>query len=86
MVFMMFVSGIFWDIRDITNTEAVDALLTWNPVAFLLHSYRQVLLWQEVPDGMHLLNLGAVAVIGVVIVLRFMQRYSAHLARLVVSA
>ena len=86
MVFMMFVSGIFWDIRDIPNTDAADALLTWNPVAFLLHSYRQVLLWQEAPDGLHLLNLGVVALIGIVLVLGFMNRYSAHLARRVVSA
>lgn len=86
MVFLMFVSGVFWDIRDIANMAAADALLTWNPIAFLLHSYRQVLLWGEVPDGWHLLNLGLFSLVAMLVTLRLMQRYGAHVARRVVSA
>lgn len=54
VIFLMFSSGIFWDIEQIADPVMRDMLLTWNPIAFLLHSYRQVLMYQEMYDWRHL--------------------------------
>ena len=85
-VFMMFVSGVFWDINDIVNESVAQALLTWNPIAFLLHSYRQVMLWGQAPDVAHLLVLGLLTFVAMAATLYLMGRYGPHLARRVVSA
>ena len=37
---LMFGSGIFWDVRSLTE-RAQDFILTWNPLAYLLDAYRQ---------------------------------------------
>ena len=86
MVFMMFVSGVFWDINDIVSESAAQALLTWNPIAFLLHSYRQVMLWGQAPDVTHLFVLGLLTFVAMSATLYLMGRYGPHLARRVVSA
>jgi len=85
MIFLLFVSGIFWDIRDIVSERAMDMLLIWNPMAFLLHSYRQVLLWQELPNLTHLIALGVLLSVLLATVVAFMVRYSAYIARRVVT-
>ena len=86
LVFLMFMSGVFWDLRQIPNAEAVEFLLTWNPIAFLLHSYRQILLWGESPDIVHLSVLTFVLSLLVVSLLGLYRKYSTHIARLVVIA
>ena len=48
--FLMFVSGVFWDIRSLADVSLQHALLVYNPVAFLLDTYRAVLIYQETPD------------------------------------
>jgi lipopolysaccharide transport system permease protein len=85
MIFLLFVSGIFWDIRDIVSERAMDMLLIWNPMAFLLHCYRQVLLWQELPNLTHLIALGVLLSVLLATVVAFMVRYSAYIARRVVT-
>jgi lipopolysaccharide transport system permease protein len=55
MVFLMFSSGIFWDVRSLSNPEMTQLILTWNPLAFLLDAYRQVLMFEQVPDIVRLL-------------------------------
>ncbi|MEO1856016.1 MAG: ABC transporter permease [Rubritalea sp.] len=52
---MMFSSGIFWDVR------ALDPAMQWyiftfNPIAFLLDAYRQVLLYHNHVDLLQLLQ------------------------------
>ena len=46
---LMFSSGIFWDVRDL-NQELGSLILTWNPLAYLLDAYRQVLLYGDTFD------------------------------------
>lgn len=62
-VFLMFASGIFWDVRAVESELMQDALLFWNPIAFLLDAYRQVLMYGLAPDSSHLLSLGVLSVI-----------------------
>ncbi len=80
MTFLLFTSGIFWDVRDIPNTDKADMLLALNPLAFMIDAHRQVLLHAASPDAAHLLAIAVGS--GVVIFLTniYMQRYSQYLA------
>ena len=59
MIFLMFTSGIFWDIRGLSDPSKTDFLLAVNPLAFILDAYRQVLMYNTPPDMIHLLTIGA---------------------------
>ena len=50
MVFLLFMSGIFWDIRAIEDPILANWLMTLNPLAALIDSYRQVLMMHQAPD------------------------------------
>ena len=50
MVFLLFMSGIFWDIRAIEDPTLANWLMTLNPLAVLIDSYRQVLMMHQAPD------------------------------------
>lgn len=58
LLFLMFASGIFFDIRDLPNSDMTELLLTYNPMAFLLDAYRQILMFDTKPDSMHLVQIG----------------------------
>jgi lipopolysaccharide transport system permease protein len=49
-VFLLFMSGVFWDVRSISDPELAYWLQVLNPLVILLDSYRQVLLWGQAPD------------------------------------
>ena len=55
MVFLLFMSGVFWDINAISNPKLIFWLEALNPLAGLLDAYRQVLLWDSAPDVAQLL-------------------------------
>ena len=59
MMFLMFTSGIFWDVRELSDPAKIDAVLNANPLAFVLDAYRQVLMYNTPPDMLHLLTIGA---------------------------
>ena len=67
MVFLLFMSGVFWDISTLTNPSAVFWLETLNPLAVLLDSYRQILLSGRAPDSGQLVLIGfqSTALIGI---------------------
>ena len=50
MVFLLFMSGIFWDIRSIDDPLLADWLMILNPLAALIDSYRAVLMLNQSPD------------------------------------
>lgn len=50
MVFLLFMSGIFWDIRTIEDPLLANWLLSLNPLTVLIDSYRQVLMMNQAPD------------------------------------
>jgi len=85
MIFLMFMSGVFWDPNELANIQSMDLLMLVNPVAFLLNGYRQVLLWQVQPDLHHLMGLGLVLSLTIALLAVFMQRYSRHIARRILS-
>ena len=66
MVFLLFMSGVFWDINAISNPNLSFWLEALNPLAGLLNAYRKILLWDSVPDLAQLLiiNLQSIVLLG----------------------
>tara|TARA_R110000823_G_scaffold195624_5_gene326930 strand:+ start:6296 stop:7072 length:777 start_codon:yes stop_codon:yes gene_type:complete len=58
MIFLMFTSGIFWDVRDLGDPDKSALVLALNPLAFMFDAYRQVLMYATPPDMLHLLVIG----------------------------
>ncbi|CAI2716983.1 ABC transporter permease [Nitrospina watsonii] len=61
MTFLLFTSGIFWDVRALGDPASMQMVLAYNPMAFLLDAYRQVLMKRAVYDVTHLMILAAVS-------------------------
>jgi lipopolysaccharide transport system permease protein len=59
MMFLIFVSGIFWDVRDLGNPQKTELVLALNPAAFIIDAYRQITMYDTPPDMWHLLTIGA---------------------------
>ena len=84
-VFMLFVSGIFWDINTVQNAQLVTWLMRLNPVAALIDGYRQILLYGSAPDGEVLLWALAEATLILVSMVFAFQRLQFWMARRVIS-
>ena len=50
MVFLLFMSGVFWDVQSIQNPELLYWLSICNPLLVLLNAYREVLMAGQAPD------------------------------------
>ena len=59
MIFLLFTSGLFWDVRSLSDPAMSALVLNLNPMAFILDAYRQVMLYETAPNMVHLLTLGA---------------------------
>lgn len=59
MIFLMFTSGIFWDVRQLGDPHKTEMVLNMNPLAFMLDAYRQIMMYDTPPDMLHLLTIGA---------------------------
>ena len=59
MMFLMFTSGIFWDVRGLDDPHKADLVLAMNPLAFIVDAYRQITMYGTPPDMLHLLAIGA---------------------------
>jgi lipopolysaccharide transport system permease protein len=59
MMFLMFTSGIFWDVRELGDPHKTEMVLNANPLAFVLDAYRQVLMYDTPPDLLHLFAIAA---------------------------
>lgn len=80
MTFLLFTSGVFWDVRALGDPQKTELVLALNPLAFMLDAYRQVLLNSTAPDWLHLFTLGLASVVLIVITVLFMRRFSQTLA------
>ena len=80
MTFLLFTSGIFWDVNNIGNPHKTELVLALNPMAFILDAYRQVLMYEALPDLFHLLQIGLASIVLIIVVLAFMHRNSQYLA------
>ena len=80
MTFLLFTSGIFWDVREIKNPEKAEMLLALNPLAFMIDAHRQVLIHATSPDVLHLLAIGIGSGAVILLTTSYMQRFSQYLA------
>ncbi len=85
-LFLMFSSGIFWSIRDMPDQHLVDLLLIWNPVAFLIDAYRQVLMYQQAPDMQHLAILSLLCMLMISAMFALFARYKSAITTRVVCS
>lgn len=80
MTFLMFVSGVFFDIRNIR--EPVQTyLLTYNPMAFFCDSFRSVLMNKGTIDVSHLFTLAAIF-LSMIVLLHWIYR---HMSRAIAA-
>jgi len=79
MIFLMFSSGIFWDPHTL-DEQAMALLFTLNPIAFLVDTYRQVLMTGARPDLAHLLVLAVLSGAACLLVSWIMRGSSRYLA------
>jgi lipopolysaccharide transport system permease protein len=80
MIFLMFTSGIFWDVRALDDPQMTELVLSVNPLAFVLDAYRQILMQGVVPDLFHLTAIGigsAAMAYAMVLVMRQSSQYLA---------
>lgn len=80
MTFLLFTSGIFWDVNAIGDPHKTELVLALNPMAFILNAYRQVLMFDTVPDMAHLAQICLWSIVLTIVVLALMRRYSQYLA------
>jgi len=86
MLFLMFASGIFWDINTITNQEIREYILLYNPLAFLIDGYRQVLIEQSMYDLNHLSLLAFLLSTFVFLGHTLLQKFDSYLTIKVISS
>jgi ABC-type polysaccharide/polyol phosphate export permease len=79
-VFLLFTSGVFWDVRALPDPATTAAVLAWNPLAFISDAYRQILMQHSAPDLVHLAALGLAAALCTGAMLLLLRRYSQFLA------
>jgi len=80
MIFLLFVSGIFWDVRALEDPAIANAILIFNPLAFLLDAYRQVLMYHSSPDIGHLFALMVGSALLVWVLVAVMRKANSLLA------
>jgi len=86
MTFLLFTSGIFWDVHELGDPVKTDFLLALNPLAFLLDAYRQILMFQTPPDITRLLRIAVGSSIIIVVMVMVMRKGSQYLALKVLTA
>ena len=80
MIFLMFTSGIFWDVRSLSDPGLTQIILAVNPLAFVLDAYRQILMYDSAPDLVHLVQIGVGFGILTLIAVQLIHRMSRLLA------
>lgn len=80
MIFLMFTSGIFWDVHSLSDPHKTDLLLAVNPLAFVVDAYRQIMMYETPPDMLHLLSIGlgfGALLCAMVLIMRHRSQYLA---------
>jgi len=86
MTFLLFTSGIFWDVHDLGDPAKTELILALNPLAFILDAYRQILMFQTPPDIAHLLQIGIASCLVIMVMVWVMRKGSQFLALKVLTS
>jgi len=84
LTILMFASGIFFDYKDVISSEH-KALFFLNPIANLINSYRNVLIYNQYPDFNSLLLIIFISFIIMIFCIHFMKKLGAYYPRLVIE-
>lgn len=74
MTFLLFVSGVFWNVNSVADTRLKNAIIFANPIAFLLDCYRQILIHGEMINLVHLAILFVVLLVAALFLTAFVFR------------
>lgn len=85
MTFLLFTSGIFWDVRDLGDPHKTELVLALNPLAFMLDAYRQILMYANAPDWFHLAIVALGSITLTLLMVWYIRRYSQFLSLKVLS-
>lgn len=85
MTFLLFTSGVFWDVRAL-EPATTQAVLLYNPLAFVIDAYRQILMQHSAPDLWHLGLLGLACAALSALMVYLLQRYSQFIALRAITA
>jgi lipopolysaccharide transport system permease protein len=86
MMFLMFSSGVFFDFRELNSPQMMELMFTYNPMAFLLDAYRQVLMNQTMPDLVQLARVGLFFAVITALMVFWMRKNSRLLALKAITA
>ncbi len=78
---LMFCSGVFFNLERIP--KEMQEIFLLNPMAFLLHSSRQTLIWQQWPNWDHLLKITLFSLLLLLLALRILIRCNKIYPRIV---
>jgi lipopolysaccharide transport system permease protein len=84
-LFLMFASGIFFDIHKIADPAIRQLVFDYNPLAFLLDAYRQILMYQSRPDLAHLAVIAGISILLLVFMHWIFKLQSQIIAKKVLS-
>ncbi|WP_181258083.1 ABC transporter permease [Vibrio splendidus] len=85
MTGLMFMSGVFWDINSIQNERIQELILFYNPLAVLINSYRQVLLYDSAPNYMDLVPSLFVSTTLLLLCFYIFKKYNNRISRALFS-
>lgn len=85
ITFLLFCSGIFWDIRSIESVELQQLMLAVNPLLFLIDGYREVLINRSVYGLEHLFWLCGCLVAGLLLTHWLMSKINRNIAMRVLA-
>jgi lipopolysaccharide transport system permease protein len=85
MTFLLFTSGVFWDVRALASPGKAELVMLFNPLAFVLDAHRQALMYHTPPDAVHLLMIAIASVLVILAMGALMRLKSQYLALKVLS-
>lgn len=85
MLFLMFTSGVFWDINTIANLELRDYILIYNPLAFLIDGYRQLLIEDTTYNVTHLFILALLLTVFISLGHLLLRKFDSYITIKVIS-
>lgn len=85
MMFLMFTSGVFWDVQTIGSPQKIQIFFAINPLAWLLDAHRQVLMHGATPDLGYLCGIALVSIALITIMVMLMRCHSQKLAMKVLT-
>ena len=87
MLILLFASGIFWDVNAIASPRICELIMIYNPMAFMIDIYRQILMVGGPIKGVsHLLVMSGIIIIGVFVECVVLIRYGKEIAQRVLAS